>query len=132
MTKGQEDLIRYRLSRASETLEEAKVMLQTDHPYGAANRIYYACFYAVIALLLTKNLASSKHSGVLALFNQHFVKTDIISIDMGKFYSRMFDNRLDSDYAEWAVVDKQDIQEELVRAEGFINTIATLINKQLK
>jgi len=132
MTKGQEDLIRYRLSRAKETLEEAKVMFQTNHPYGAANRIYYACFYAVIALLLTKNLTSSKHSGVLALFNQHFVKTGIIAVDMGKFYSRMFDNRLDSDYAEWAVVDKQDIQEELVHAEEFIKEVSDLISKQLK
>ena len=58
MTKGQEDLIRYKLSRAKETLEEARVMLQTSHPYGAANRIYYACFYAVTALLLTRNLSS--------------------------------------------------------------------------
>ncbi len=132
MTKGQEDLIRYRLSRAEETLDEAKLMLQNDHPYGAANRVYYACFYAVIALLLTQNLSSRKHSGVLALFNQHFVKTGMIAVDMGKFYSRMFDNRIDCDYAEWAEVDKQDIQEELDRAEGFIKEISALVNKRLK
>jgi len=66
MTEGQEDLIRYKISRAEETLDEARVMLQTSHPYGAANRIYYACFYVVTALLLTQSLSSSKHSGVIA------------------------------------------------------------------
>ncbi len=130
MTEGREDLIRYKLSRAEETLAEARVMLQTSHPYGAANRIYYACFYAVTALLLTRNLSSSKHSGVIALFNRHFVKPGLISVDMGKFYSRMFDNRLESDYADWVEVKKQDVQEELVYAEEFIKTIITLINKQ--
>ena len=105
-------------------------MLQTSHPYGAANRIYYACFYAVTAILLTQNLSSSKHSGVIALFNRHFVKPGLISVDMGKFYSRMFDNRIESDYADWVEVEKQDIKEELARAEEFVSAITVLINKQ--
>jgi len=130
MTKGRDDLIRYKLSRAEETLAEARVMLQTGHPYGAANRIYYACFYAVTALLLRRNLSSSKHSGVIALFNRHFVKPGLISTDMGKFYSRMFDNRLECDYADWIEIEEQDIKNELVHAERFINTITSLICKQ--
>jgi hypothetical protein len=130
MSKGQEDLIRYKLTRAEETLEEARVMLQANHPHGAANRLYYACFYAVTALLLRRNLSSSKHSGVMALFNRHFVKQGLISVDMGKFYSRMFDNRLESDYADWMELEKQDIQEELVCAQEFVNAIIALINKQ--
>ena len=129
MTKGQEDLIRYKLSRAEETLEEARIMFQTSHPHGAANRIYYACFYAVTALLLMQKLSSSKHSGVIAIFNQHFVKPGLISVDMGKFYSRMFDNRSESDYADWAQIDKEDIQQELTHAEEFISTIISLIHK---
>ena len=131
MTKGQEDLIRYKLSRARESLAEAEVMLQTDHPHGAANRIYYACFYAVTALLLTRDLSSSKHSGVIALFNQHFVKAGLVSVDMGKFYSRMFDNRVESDYADWVELEGQDMQAEFTFAEEFIAQITALINKQL-
>jgi uncharacterized protein (UPF0332 family) len=111
MNKGQEDLIRYKLSRAEETLAEARVMLETNHPYGAANRIYYACFHAVTALLLTRNLSSSKHGGVMALFNRHFVKPGLISADMGKFYSRMFDNRLESDYADWVQLRRHEVEE---------------------
>ena len=37
MTHEQQVLIRYRLERATETIEEAKVMMQTGHPHGAAN-----------------------------------------------------------------------------------------------
>lgn len=49
---------------------------------------------------------------------------------MAKFYSRMFDNRLESDYADWVELEKQDIQEELVHAEEFVNAIIALIKKQ--
>ena len=132
MTKGQEDLIRYKLGRARESLAEAEVMIKTAHPHGCANRIYYACFYAVTAILLTRDLSSSKHSGVIALFNQHFVKPGLVSVDMGKFYSRMFDNRVESDYADWVELEGQDMQAEFALAEEFVAQIFALIDKQLK
>jgi len=130
MTAGQAALIRYRLGRAKETLEEAQVMFDSGHCYGAANRIYYACFYAVVALLLTKNLSSSKHGGVIGLFNRHFVKNGGIPEDMGKFYSRMFDSRLESDYGELMEIEPDEIRQDLAAARQFINLIGKMIPKK--
>ena len=127
MTEGQAELIRYRLSRAKETLKEANELVTTGHFYGAANRIYYACFYSVIALILTKSLSSSKHSGVLGLFNKNFVKTGDIPKEMGKFYSRMFDNRLESDYGELIEIEPEEIQQDLATAAKFIHLISAII-----
>jgi len=124
---GREDLIRYKLERSGETLEEAKVMLQTSHLYGAANRIYYACFYAVSALLLSRNLSSAKHSGVLSLFNKNFVKTRLISVELGRFYSRLFDSRLESDYADLVAIDREEVQDDIKTAEIFISAVKSLI-----
>jgi hypothetical protein len=124
---GREDLIRYKLERSGETLEEAKVMLQTSHLYGAANRIYYACFYAVSALLLSRNLSSPKHSGVLSLFNKNFVKTGLISVELGRFYSRLFDSRLESDYADLVTIDRVEVQDDIKTAEIFISAVKSLI-----
>ena len=124
---GREDLIRYKLERSGETLEEAKVMIQTSHLYGAANRIYYACFYAVSALLLSRNLSSPKHSGVLSLFNKNFVKTGLISVELGRFYSRLFDSRLESDYADLVTIDRVEVQDDIKTAEIFISAVKSLI-----
>ncbi len=132
MTGGEQDLIRYRLERAKETLQEAQLMLDANHIYGAANRIYYACFYAVLALLLTQKLSSPKHSGVIALFNRHFVKKGIIPIEMGKFYSRMFDTRLESDYGELVKFEKNQIEENIAEAEKFIAKIEEYIRELQK
>ena len=123
-------LIEYRFSQAEETVTAAKELLANGHYKDSVNRSYYAMFYCALGLLASRTLGSSKHSGVIALFNRHFVKPGLISVDMGKFYSRMFDNRLESDYADWVEVEKQDIQEELVHAEEFVNAIIALIKKQ--
>ena len=129
MTQGSEDLVKYKLERSGETLEEAKIMLRSSHLFGAANRIYYACFYAVSALLLSKDLSSHKHSGVLSLFNRHFVKTGLIPVELGKFYSRLFDTRTESDYADLVTIDLKEIQDNLKTAEIFIPAVKSLIKE---
>jgi len=55
--------------------EEASLLIEQRHSTGALNRLYYAAR----ALLATKSLDSARHSGVIALFQEHFVKTGLIS-----------------------------------------------------
>ena len=65
MTEKQTNaLIKYRIERAEETYNEALLMLSEEHLNACANRLYYACFYSVSALLSKRSLSSSKHTGV--------------------------------------------------------------------
>lgn len=48
------ELIKYRRSRAKETLEEAKIFFENKKLFATVNRIYYAIFYEVLALLPNK------------------------------------------------------------------------------
>ena len=98
MNDARQDLIRYRMDRAEETLAAARIMAQSEHWCGCVNRVYYACFYAVSALLLARGLSSSKHSGVRALFNQHFVKTGTFPRDLAAFYNQLYERRLQTDH----------------------------------
>ncbi len=75
MSIEKKTLVFYRMERALETLEEAVLLLNAGHTNTAVNRLYYACFYAVSALLLTQDMSSTKHIGIRSLFNRHFVKT---------------------------------------------------------
>jgi uncharacterized protein (UPF0332 family) len=74
LTQDRQELIQYRLTRASEALEETELLLSNDHLSAAVNRLYYACFYSVTALLLVEGHSSSRHSGVIALFDRHWIK----------------------------------------------------------
>lgn len=62
-----EGLLRYRMDQAYETLREAEILLREAALRGAINRAYYAMFYALLALLATKQLGTSKHSGAISL-----------------------------------------------------------------
>lgn len=101
------DLIQYRREKAKETLEDAKILFRAKRLFSTLNRIYYALFYEVMALLLTKDLSSPKHTGIRALFNEHFVKTKKVSVDNGKFYSRMFDFRQKGDYGDFVKFEEK-------------------------
>jgi len=127
MKKEIRALVIYRLNRSDESLEEALILLKRDHVNTFVNRLYYACFYAVTALLLSKGLSSSKHSGVRALFHQNFVKNELITREMGKFYDKLFDTRQKGDYADLVYFDKKEVGSWFDEAKIFISSIKNLI-----
>jgi len=47
---GKMELISYRIKRAREILDEVEILLENQLWHTAVNRLYYACYYAVIAL----------------------------------------------------------------------------------
>ncbi len=127
MKKEIRTLILYRLNRADESLEEALILLERDHINTFVNRLYYACFYAVTALLLSKGLSSSKHSGVRALFHQNFIKNGLINREMGKFYDKLFDTRQKGDYADLVYFDKKEVGSWFDETKKFVSFIKNII-----
>jgi len=123
------DLAKYRLERARDTLLDAKKSFTNGTLFSTVNRIYYSMFYAVNALLITKGLSSSKHSGVLSLFNREIVKKGLIERELGKFYSDMFNNRLEGDYKDFVKFEKEDVEDWLKKAEEFVNKLEDLTLK---
>ncbi len=125
MSTPKEELVRYRMERAWETLEEAKLMFGSNHLHGATNRLYYACFYAVCALLASRELSSSKHGGVMSLFNRHFIKEKIVPLSLGKFYSKLFNNRTEGDYGDM-LSEIEISQGDFATAKEFIEKIGVI------
>ncbi|MCL4456238.1 MAG: HEPN domain-containing protein [Nitrospirae bacterium] len=117
-------LIQYRLKEAEDSIEEAKVLIKENMSLRAVmNRLYYAMFYAVLALLQEKHLGTSKHTGAIALFDKEFIKTGIFDKGMSKVLHRAFELRQKGDYMEQAEVTKKDVDEILPEATSFVNKI---------
>ena len=127
----EKELIDYRREKAAETLENARISLEKKHLFSAVNRVYYSLFYEISALLKTKNLSSSKHSGIRALFNQHFVKTGIVEVEIGKFYSDMFVFRQKGDYEDFIYFKENDVKEWILMAEKYISMLEKYIEKEM-
>jgi uncharacterized protein (UPF0332 family) len=114
-------LIQHRLERANITLRDAHNLYNTDgSPVSIVNRSYYAMFYAALALLATVDKETSKHLGVLSLFDEIFVKTKIFPKEMSKMLRKAFDVRQIGDYEDNASVDMEQAVQILKFAEQFI------------
>ena len=120
-------LVANKVRRSREAWAEAKGIIENGYWYAAANRLYYTCYYMVTALLLKNGVSANTHSGVIGLFGLHFVKTGIVSPEMGKLYSQLFELRQSGDYDDWNVVTEDDIKPLEPRAEEFLNILENLI-----
>jgi uncharacterized protein (UPF0332 family) len=110
------------LKRAHRALRTGHLALNDQDYVAAVNRAYYAIFYATNALLATKGLERSKHSGVIAAFRQHFVKTGIIEAEYSHLYGVTMDDRHMGDYSlEELTHDKA--QRDLEWAGRFVERI---------
>jgi len=125
-------LIDYRLSRARETLEEAALLLEAGHANAYVNRLYYACFYAVSALLLTRNISTSKHSYVRSLLHHDYIKPGHVSKEMGDHYDLLFDSRQKGDYADLIVFQVQDVRPWLAPTKSFVDEVTELIARETR
>jgi len=130
--KTREDYARYRLENAKEKLNSAEVLLREKLFKDSLSRSYYAMFSAARALLATKELDSSKHSGVISLFNQHFLKTNIMDRKIGKKLSEAKDFREAGDYEDFFIVSKQDAERQIKNAKEFINEAEKILSRMIK
>jgi uncharacterized protein (UPF0332 family) len=101
MTDEKRALVHYRMERAKETIDEARIMFNAGRINAYVNRLYYACFYAVSALLLTRGFSTSKHGYLRSLMHREFVKTGVLSAELGSHSGRLFNNRQKGDHADF-------------------------------
>jgi uncharacterized protein (UPF0332 family) len=104
-------------------LAVAELNLPDGFCESAINRAYYAIFYAAGAMLVTKELARRKHSGVIATFRQHFVKPGLVEIQYGDIYGRLMDDRHISDYDVGALIEPERARADLDDARRFVERI---------
>ena len=117
------------VGKARKFIESSKVLLEINDYDSVVSRTYYAMFLITEGLLLTKNLAPKSHSGLISLFGEHFVKTDIFSKEMGRHLNRAHDKRLIGDYASSIIIKKNEAQGLLDIGQDFVEKIAEYLEK---
>ena len=125
---AQDALARHRLTRAREALDEADLLMSGNRWNGALNRLYYAAFYAARALLALKRIDSSRHSGVIALFQEHFVKTGAVPPEVARALPQAFARRQRSDYGDFADAQASEVQVLRDEVERFVAACEEVVN----
>jgi uncharacterized protein (UPF0332 family) len=114
------ELIKVRLEKAEEDIKTAEELLSLKRYRAAVNRAYYALFSITTAVLLTKKLERSKHSGVEAAFNQYFIRNKIIEIEYGKIFDYVRKKREECDYTAKVTIDRETAEKIVEDSKKFI------------
>ena len=111
----QEQLAIYWWEKAEKSLESATREFGAGEYDFSINRLYYAAFYAVSAVLMKRNLAFRKHSGVRGTFHREFIKTGLLDVKWGRLYDQLFEDRQESDYTALVEFEKDYVEDQLKR-----------------
>ena len=129
MSYQKADLIRYRLEKSVTTFNEAKSLAESGFWGGCANRLYYSCFYCVIALLAKDDVTASTHNGVRTEFFRRYIKTEILDRRYSSLYSELMSKRQESDYDDFLEIKQEDILPLIDEVEKFLHTIRNIIGE---
>ncbi len=125
-------LIKYRMDRAAESVESAQLLVDNAMLTSAMNRIYYAMFYAVQAVLTTKDVSFSKHGQVKGYFNKEFVRKGVFPMQSGKIYNKAFEYRQKFDYVDFEVPTIDMVNEFVQHAKNFIGEVKLFLGTRKK
>ncbi len=130
MIGTKEDLITYRLFRAKDTLDDARILADKQKWNSTINRLYYASYYAVTALLLDSDIKLTTHNGTKSKFTEHFIKSNLISKDFGKIYSQLFTWRQKGDYDDLYDFTEDKVKPYFEPVSDLIKIIEDIVTKK--
>lgn len=129
MSHSKAELIQYKIRRARQTYDEAVLLLNNNAFNATVNRLYYACFYAASALLLTKDISPKTHAGTKQMFGLHFISPGIVGEQSGNFYAEIFEMRQEADYEDLLSYEGDEVSVLLEQAHTLISEAEQYISK---
>ena len=127
-----ESVVAFRLEKAQRTFEQAKGNVNLKYWATVANRLYYAAYYAVSALIIANGDTAQTHAGIIHVFGAKFVKEGLVPKSVGAHYSQLFSLRMTGDYGDDFDVEEQQVLPLLAPTEELINVVTTLAKEKLK
>ena len=120
-------IVVYRVEKARSVLEEIKKVMPLELWGIVANRMYYALYYAAIALLISDSHTVGTHRGVISLINQYYVRTGLLTKEEGHLFGQVFAFRQGSDYDDFIDATKEDVVRFFPQVEALVEKIISLI-----
>ena len=93
--------------------------------------MYYACYYAACSLLIANGIMTKSHDGVRQMLSLHFIKTGKLPSEIGRYYGRLFANRLTGDYDDFFDHTMESANGFLPLAELIVETIKSHVGRWL-
>ncbi len=130
MERSLNDLSKYRFETSLEDIDDAKLMFDNGRYKNTLNRAYYSIFHAIKSVVILDGFDSSKHSGIIAYFNQNYVKTGIFPKEISKIIRAASENREKADYHDFFIASKEEAESQIERAREFSAQISRYLKSK--
>lgn len=124
-----DEQIKIKMKKSAAFIKEAEKLLENKFYNTLINRLYYSCFHATQALLLTKDLVSKTHGGTVSQLNQNFVKQKSFDSDQAAFFQSLMNERVQSDYDDFIIFDEELVIKFIEPSRQYVKYIFKLIEK---
>ncbi len=124
-----DEQIKIKMKKSAAFINEADKLLENRFYNTLISRLYYSCFHATKALLLTKDLVSKTHSGTVTLLNQNFVKEKTFDSAQATFFQSLMNERVESDYDDFIIFDEERVVKLIEPSRQYVKYVFKLIEK---
>lgn len=124
-------IVEFRIEKALRSYEHAKANASLGFWEVVANRLYYAAFDAVSALLVAYGDMPHTHSGVRGLFGMKFVREGLVDSDLSRIYNELFEKRQTGDYDDAYCLTERDVSPLVEPAGKLISVVVALARQKI-
>ncbi len=124
-----ETLVQYWLEKSEESLDSADSDYQAGRLSPAVRSIYYACFYALSAVMLNEGKTFRKHTAIRGALHRDLIRTGKLDSYWGRYYDEFFESRHRGDYQPLVSFESEQVQEYIIRARGFVKQMENLLER---
>ena len=121
--------IKLKIDKAKALMNEVQILIANNFYNTAISRLYYSCFHATRALLLTIDVSPKTHSGVISMLHKHFVAEGKFDEIHAAFFSRLMKERIDDDYNDFIIKDVEEIAAYINPAKEYLSYVISLLSK---
>lgn len=123
------DLSEHRFEQGINCINAAKILIDAGEYKSAANRSYYGVFHGMRAVLALDGVDFGKHAGVMSYFRKNYIKTQVFAVQLSRILTTLFEVRNESDYDDFYVISKEDVEAQFISAEFFLAEIRKFLDK---
>lgn len=125
------EIVNYRRQKAYNLMHDVDILIENELWNSTVNRLYYACFHIITALLIMHGIEVKTHMGVRQAFGLHFVKSGILEPQCGRIFSRIYDKRQSSDYDDFREFTREEVENLYPQIQLLIEKVDKLIQEAL-
>ena len=121
-------LISYRSNRADETFHEAEILFNENCYNAAINRLYYACYYIISALLVKNGIQAHTHAGTKQMFGLHFIVNGILPKRINTIFTTLYEKRHSSDYDDFTYCERETVEDLMPQVQELIQSVKKILS----